>query len=488
MDWGRHKRMVAGAVLAGASLFAGVVGLGLPLQLLLLALPPLVWLGLQAALAAEPDTPPALLPPGLACRAMDAVFEDANAPDPACLILLTDDRMTLDTARIAATLLPVLRTTDMLSPVEGGLAVTLAPLGRLDLEAMIPIAVRLQRAALTMGPVAVGFCLPDLAPARSGQAMLHCARLAAEEARRHGPGAIRSFRPGMVRDHIPPPRVVLEAAFDAGQFIAHFQPQICARTGSLTGAEVLARWHHPEAGLLSPTAFLGDLRHAGLSSRLTMAMLSQSMAQLRHWDSQGLTVPTVAINLDAQDLADPMLPDHIAWEMDRHDLPPHRLTVEVMETVLADGDPVTVRGIDRLARMGCGVDLDDFGTGQAAIGQLRRLTIRRIKIDRSFTAGVDSDADQRRVVMAILSMADRLGLDTLAEGVESAPQAEVLSTMGCGHLQGWAIGHPMPGALFAAWLATHSGDAAQAAARSGADSTQTPAILATASAAPVTPV
>lgn len=492
MGWTEHKRVVAGALFAVLLLCASVLGLGLPLQLLGLALPPVVWLAFTALTRPMPTVLRALVPPGLACRAMDAVLEDATSPDPACLVLLRDGRTTPHVAELAALLQPVLRATDMLSQVEGGLAVVLAPLGRLDLETMIPIAVRLQRAAAAGSQsVSVGFCLPDLASARSGQALLHSARLAAAEARRHGPGAIRSFRAGMARDPAPPARRALEAGLADGQFIPHFQPQICARTGSLTGAEALARWQHPDQGLLSPAAFLDDLRQAGLSARLTMVMLTQTLIQLRQWDTAGLTVPTVSLNLDAQDLADPMLPDHIAWELDRHDIAPHRLTVEVMETVLADGDPVTVRGIDRLARMGCGVDLDDFGTGQAAIGQLRRLTIRRIKIDRSFTAGVDSDADQRRVVTAILSMADRLGLETLAEGVESPAQADVLTHLGCGHLQGWAIGHPMSGDHFALWLAARCGDTAAIPVKPTLTAARIPAtteaLAAVNSAGPVTP-
>ncbi len=486
MGW--SWRIWGAVALAGLSLAAAVAGLGL-LAPWLVALSMLCFAA-YAVHRSAPTATPVLLPPGLACRAMDAVFEDAGSPDPACLILLADGRSAPDTAQLAAALLPVLRAPDILSPVPDGIAVTLAPLGRLDLETMIPIAARVQRAATAGGhrSLSVGFCLPDLATARNGQTLLNCARLAAEEARRHGPGAIRSFRPGMARHTPPPPRALLEAALDAGQFIPSFQPQLCARTGTLTGAEVLARWQHPDHGLLSPAAFLDDLRLTGLSARLTAAMLSQSMAQLRQWDAAGLIVPMLAINLDAQDLADPTLPDRIAWEMDRHDIPPHRLTVEVMETVLADGDPVTVRGIDRLARMGCGVDLDDFGTGQAAIGQLRRLTIRRIKIDRSFTAGLDQDADQRRVVTAILSMADRLGLDTVAEGVESPAQAATLSAMGCGHLQGWAIGHPMSAEVFGTWLVVQGGVAASFPVNPGQDPGQIVAVAANATAAPVTPV
>lgn len=400
-----------------------------------------------------------LHPQGLAVRALDAALSDAASPDPACLMLLPDGRNPVDPARLAAAVLPVLRTSDLICRIDGGVAVTLTPPARLDLDAMIPIAARLQRAARPLGTVSIGFCLPDLASDRSGAALWQATRLAAEEARRQGPGAIRAFRPDLLsRAPASLPRADLESALASGEFLPHFQPQICARTRTLTGVEALARWSHPTRGLLTPGAFLDDIRQTGLSPRLTDGILSQALAQMARWDAAGITVPAVSLNLDAQDLADPLLPDRIAAALDRHGLPAHRLTVEVLETVLADGDAVTVRSIDRLARMGCGVDLDDFGTGQAAIGQLRRLTIRRIKIDRSFVAGLDHDASQRRVVSAILSMADRLGLDTLAEGVESPALAQMLAQMGCGHLQGWAIAKPMPGPEMGQWIAQRTAE------------------------------
>lgn len=397
-------------------------------------------------------------PQSLIQQALTACLADPESPDPACLVLRPDPRASSDLSRLAAAVLPVLRATDSLCRIEDGIAVMLAPPGRLDLEEVIPIAARLQRAAAgRVGPVSIGFCLADRAPDRTGPSLMRAARLAADEARRFGPAAIRAFRPEMAATTTAPAlsRLALEDALASGQIVAHFQPQVCAGTGVVTGVEALARWDHPEHGLLAPAAFLADLHKAGLSSRLTFSMLDQGLAALRHWQAQGLTVPAVSLNLDAQDLADPMLPDRILWELDRHDLPPHRLTVEVLETVLADGDPVTVRNIDRLARLGCGVDLDDFGTGQAAIGQLRRLTIRRIKIDRSFVTGLSDEADQRRVVSAILSMADRLGLDTLAEGVETPAEAQLLAMMGVGHLQGYAIARPLAVAEFAQWLAAY---------------------------------
>lgn len=404
------------------------------------------------------DTRVSPWPQSLIQQALGAALNDADSADPACLVILPDPRASADLARLAAAILPVLRATDCFCRIDGGLAVMLSPMGRLDLEEVIPVAARLQRAAAgRVGPVSIGFSLADHVADRTGAAMMRAARLAADEARRFGPAAIRAFRPDMGSNTTTPAlsRLALEQAFDHDQIIPFFQPQTCARTGVLTGAELLARWQHPGLGVLSPAAFLPDLHKAGLSSRLTFSILDKGLSALCQWQRQGQVVPTLSVNLHAQDLADPVLPDRLMWEMDRHDLPPHRLTVEVLETVLANSDPVTVRNIDRLARMGCGVDLDDFGTGHAAIGQLRRLAIRRIKIDRSFVTGLAQEPDQRRVVSAILSMADRLGLDTLAEGVENVQEMQLLASLGVGHLQGYAIARPLAATDFAAWLADY---------------------------------
>ncbi len=127
--------------------------------------------------------------------------------------------------------------------------------------------------------------------------------------------------------------------------------------------------------------------------------------------------------------------------------------IEVLETVVASrGEDVVIRNLAGLARLGCKLDLDDFGTGHASITSIRHLSIERIKIDRSFVTRIDDDDDQQAMVAAILTMADRLGLDTLAEGVETTAERNMLHALGCGHLQGFGIARPMPAADVAAWV------------------------------------
>lgn len=181
------------------------------------------------------------------------------------------------------------------------------------------------------------------------------------------------------------------------------------------------------------------------------------------WDRAGLRVPTVAINLSAQELRDPSLPDRLRWELDRQDLSPSRLTIEVLESVIASGgDDAIARNIASIAAMGCGVDLDDFGTGNASITTIRRFALGRLKIDRSFVREVDMDRGQQRIVTAILAMAEQLGLDTLAEGVETSGEHAMLAQLGCAHVQGYVLARPMPMEELAGWLRLYRARMAQA--------------------------
>ena len=144
------------------------------------------------------------------------------------------------------------------------------------------------------------------------------------------------------------------------------------------------------------------------------------------------------------------------WELDRFDLTPDRLSVEILETVVSSSpsDSIT-RNIRALSEMGCHIDLDDFGTGNASIAAIKRFQVSRIKIDRSFVMKSDRDPDQQRMVGAILTMAERLNVDTLAEGVETVGEHALLSQLGCGHVQGFGIARPMPFDKTIEWIHSH---------------------------------
>ncbi len=367
-----------------------------------------------------------------------------------------------------------LRGGDVVARLDGAIfAVALAPGRRCDLEAMLQLAAKMQ--ALLSAPAgqlgismpitaSVGFCLSARAPLvpeeeSAGAAILAAAEIAMEEARKQGPGALRAFTPEMQRNAaaLADLRHEVEQALENGEIRPYFQPQICTDTGDLAGVEALARWHHPTRGLVPPRDFLPILFSAGLSERLCEVMVFQSLTALRGWEAAGLHVPTVAINFGMDELRNPRLASRLKWELDRFELEPSRLSVEVMETVVANTEEdVIVRNLAELRAMGCGIDLDDFGTGHASITAIRRFGVQRIKIDRSFVTRVDSDREQQRIVAAILSMADTLGLETLAEGVETPGEHAMLAQLGCRYVQGFGLARPMPVDEVEGWLMRHA--------------------------------
>ncbi len=370
--------------------------------------------------------------------------------------------------RSAERICAVLRDGDTVGRLEGGgFAIALSPVRRLDTESMVQLAARLQSAVAAPVEIdsarlyvscSIGFCISDRAPDKTGQSLLEAAQVAADDARRCGPGALRAFAPTMARtraDH-DAMRNTLEHALNAGEIRAHFQPQVSTNTGAITGFEALARWYHPTKGLVGPSGFLPQIEQAGLSERLGEVMLQNALAALVRWDRLQLDIPCVSVNFSAEELRNPRLVDKLKWELDRFDLNPNRLCVEVLENVVASTDnDVIVANIAALSRLGCGIDLDDFGTGHASITSIRRFAIRRIKIDRSFVTRIDEDRAQQKMLSAILSMAERMGLATLAEGVETAAEHAILAQLGCDDVQGFSIARPMPMDETLEWIARH---------------------------------
>lgn len=418
---------------------------------------------------------------GHAIAAMDRILPDMadDGHSTACLILQFDDLQVILTRHGRAAQAEVvslsldrirgaLRVGDMVTRLQGdSVAIVLSPVRRLDLESMVEMCIRLQEALALPVPLggaqiyvtaSVGFCIAGRAPEASGRALLDAAQMAADEALRSGPGAIRAFSSDMALRHATRDalRQDLEVALEKGQIRPHFQPQIAVVSGELSGLEALARWHHPERGVLAPADFLPMVESNDMFDRLGETMLRQSLAALAVWDGMGLHVPSVAVNFSAAELRNPRLPDRIRRELDRFGLEPARLTVEILETVIAEmANDVLVSNIAELAKMGCGIDLDDFGTGHASISTIRRFAVRRLKIDRSFISHVDVDREQQKMIAAIVSLADRLGLGTVAEGVENPAEGAMLQQLGCSTAQGFGIARPMPQDETMLWIKAH---------------------------------
>lgn len=455
-----------------------------------ISLPLILMLGRSVWLAAAAP-PMSDGPPGTALRphvvaVMDGILRDApiTGRSTVCLVVQFDgaDELLDRHGRAAQTevlsrcldrICGVLRQGDTVARLEGGgIAVALAPIRRSDLESALQVAARIQTAisppisvdaARLYVTCSVGLCLPARLvqihgrPA-TGKQLLDAAQIAADEASRNGPSAIRVWTPDMARHRADRDafRFELEAALHDGQIHAWFQPQVSTDTGAITGFEALARWQHPVRGLIPPSDFLPAVDEAGLNETLADVMLANALSALARWDRAGLEVPTVAVNFSAAELQNPRLAEKVRWELDRFDLPTDRLSVEILETVVASADnDVIVSNIAALAQMGCRIDLDDFGTGHSSMLSLRRFSVRRIKIDRSFITRMDEDRSQQDMVAAILSLAERLGIEALAEGVETPAEHAVLAQLGCQHVQGFGIARPMPFDQTLDWIDKH---------------------------------
>ncbi|QIE46674.1 EAL domain-containing protein [Pseudohalocynthiibacter aestuariivivens] len=398
----------------------------------------------------------------------------------ACILLQIDDRTDLPqrfgkdaTEAMFATLLArlksVLRGRDDVCRLDGArFAVCVAPVRQLDLGNALHLANRLQQAveepviidgATVYNSASVGLSLDINLLRKTGVALLEAAETALAEAVRHGPSATRAYSQEM---HAPMilgnENHITEAseALDNGHIGPWFQPQVSTDTGRVTGFEALARWTHPERGMISPAEFLPALEQTSKMERLGEVMLYGALNALKSWDAAGLDVPRIGVNFASEELRNPHLVKKIEWELDRFELDPKRLCIEVLETVVASSpDDTVVRNISGLSKLGCLIDLDDFGTGHASISSIRRFDVQRLKIDRSFVTKVDRDPEQQRMVSAILLMAERLGLDTLAEGVETVGEHAMLAQLGCGHVQGFGIGSPMPLEHTQEWTHAH---------------------------------
>lgn len=362
---------------------------------------------------------------------------------------------------------------DVTVHLDGGRFVSaLAPQAPHDLETMLNTCTRIQH-SMTDAPmftglptpltVSIGFAASNKIERPSGDTLMQAAFSALSEARRKAPNAVRGYSKSMSAKRTSGQRIAKEAqrAFQKGEIFAYFQPQLSMKDGTLSGFEALARWHHPERGIVSPAEFLPALEQAGLMQKLGDTMIKQAIQALTFWDKSGLHVPRIGVNFSTCELRNPRLVDRIAMHLDVSNIAPERLVIEVLETVIAsEADDDIIGNLGALADLGCGIDLDDFGTGYASITNIRRFSVGRIKIDRSFVAGVDSDPEQRDMVGAILTMADRLGVAALAEGIETRGERDALFALGCNDAQGFLFARPMPIQETVEWASAYFGRAA----------------------------
>jgi diguanylate cyclase (GGDEF)-like protein len=233
----------------------------------------------------------------------------------------------------------------------------------------------------------------------------------------------------------------VEAPGPAGLWLA-FQPQVDMLTRRVSGVEALIRWNHPTQGVISPAELLPLAERTGTLSRLTDWVVDEAIATATAWYVAGHDA-RLAVNVSAVTLIDAALPARVAASLDRHGLEPTALVVEVTEDAVMVDPQRCCEVLAELATMGVGVSVDDFGTGQSSLAQLRRIGADELKIDRSFIIGMTEDRFDREVVVAVAGMGRRLGMRLVAEGVENPATWDALLEVGCDVAQGYGIARPM---------------------------------------------
>lgn len=243
----------------------------------------------------------------------------------------------------------------------------------------------------------------------------------------------------------------LAAAIARNEIQVEYQPKVDVRTAIVRGVEALARWNHPTLGQVSPSAFIALAEKHGYIHDLTMRLMNDVMLQSAAWRSEGLHL-TVAINLSPTLLDRATLPDEIASMQQCYGLAPEQIVLEITESSVVGSGSVTLGVLARLRLKGFGLSLDDYGTGFSSLQQLTRIPFTELKIDRSFVHGAHERENLQVILRSALEMANRLGIASVAEGIETVEDWRLLQDLGCGLGQGFLIGKPMPGAGMMDWL------------------------------------
>ncbi|PZP30167.1 MAG: bifunctional diguanylate cyclase/phosphodiesterase [Roseateles depolymerans] len=278
---------------------------------------------------------------------------------------------------------------------------------------------------------------------------------AAQSVKRGGGNGFAFFEAHMqadVRDQVELARDLRAALAAGGAGLAlHYQPKVDAQTQEICGVEALLRWQHPQRGPVGPASFVAVAERFGLITPLGDWVIAEACRQLADWRQQGLQL-RVAINLSVQQLRQPdQLIQRLSEGLERNGLDAARLTCEITESAAMDDASATEATLRRLSELGVTLSIDDFGTGYSSLAYLRRLPVSQLKVDRSFVQDLESSADTRAIVRAVIELAHALGLRVVAEGVETAGQADVLRHKGCDELQGYLFARPMTAAALTEW-------------------------------------
>jgi len=262
--------------------------------------------------------------------------------------------------------------------------------------------------------------------------------------------------------HQDPTRLTLVAelrrALDERELVLYYQPKAVLDGDAITSVEALVRWEHPQRGLLAPDEFIPLAERTGLIRPLTLYVIDEALRQCREWHEQGLEL-SVAVNLSMRNLLDIEFPERVKELLERRQVARRRLELEITESTMLADPTRTKLVLDRLSAMGIRLSIDDFGTGYSSLAYLKRLPVDEIKIDRSFVINMASNEDDAVIVRSTIDLGRNLGLEVVAEGVETLEAWERLKSLGCTIAQGYYLSPPVPAAALTQWLSSHGAPA-----------------------------
>jgi diguanylate cyclase (GGDEF)-like protein/PAS domain S-box-containing protein len=243
----------------------------------------------------------------------------------------------------------------------------------------------------------------------------------------------------------------LRRALDHGELMLHYQPKATLADGEIRGVEALVRWNHPTRGLLPPDEFIPIAQQTGLIKPLTSYVVDAALRQCRQWLDQGLRL-AVAVNLSPRNLLDVEFPGQVEGLLERWGIEPGLLEFEITESAMLVDLNRTLQTLDRLSAMGLRLSIDDYGTGFSSLAYLKRAAIDEIKIDRSFVLNMCEDDSDLTIVRSTIDLGRNLGLQVVAEGVETELVWNRLAALGCTFAQGYYLSRPLPADELRAWL------------------------------------
>jgi EAL domain-containing protein (putative c-di-GMP-specific phosphodiesterase class I) len=243
---------------------------------------------------------------------------------------------------------------------------------------------------------------------------------------------------------------------ESSQFSLHFQPQIHLQSGRVIGLEALARWTHPVLGQVSPNRFIAIAEETGLIQPLGDWVFWETCRHVRALHQSGIRDIRVAINISAQQLRHENLPLVIHGALACYELEANDIELEITETAAMQNPEVTLAILNQLSDMGIVLAIDDFGTGYSSLAYLKHMPIKRLKLDRSFVKDLETDINDAAICSATIALGHNLGMELVAEGVETAHQRDFLANIGCDVLQGFLYSKPLPADEVVPFLLAHT--------------------------------